>query len=123
MIPTYYLIRTEINLTRIEMHCCPFCNQDLEVDGSWIVCEPCGVDFVFHDSTGFHIKFDRTIGKYKAALNLYPEANITLLTAFDVEASDNDPDNGYSQIKITYCMTNVTPNNVLDKMKLLMVWQ
>lgn len=104
---------------------CPFCKEVLEEDDRWLVCNTCGVDFVYSALTGLHIKFDRTVGHWEWALNLYPDDNRTVLTAFhSLQPGEDWHDNdSYSRIEIAYCMTNITPNNVIDKIKLIMVWQ
>lgn len=111
---------------------CPYCQRPLIIDGRWSECNKCRVSFAQWDDTpGLHIKWEREIyldnGYYWViALNLYPEANRTILTAFHSNyiASDNPSDDlGHTEIKLDHCMTNITPDNCLDKIKFLLVWQ
>lgn len=122
MIPTYRLTPKKGD-EYFEMDGCPYCHEVLEADDRWWVCHTCGVDFVYSTRTGLHIKFDRTIGNWETALNLYPEDNRTVLTAFSSQYLSGDSSSGNTRVEIPHCMTNITPHNVVDKMKLIMVWQ
>lgn len=123
MIPKYWLITNAYGRQRIAMAHCPFCHYDLRGDGEWLVCLTCEVDFSWHDTDGFHIKFDRTIKTWETALNLYPEANKTILTTYDSRqlSSDDLLEHNSTRVEIAYCMTNITPQNVVEKVKLIMV--
>ena len=106
---------------------CPHCKQPMKTDGDWDECETCHVGYVYGELNGHHIKWEREIGAWAIALNLYPDVNRTVLTAFNTTYGLNQDDiydeSGHTEIKLDHCMTNVTPENCLDKIKLLLVWQ
>jgi len=103
---------------------CLYCKQPLHVVGYWEDCKICGVSF----DDEFHIKWERRIGKSQVVLNLYsyPNLNRTVLSAItDDYLSNIHPDidsAGRTEIILDYCMKNVTPENVVEKMKLLLIF-
>lgn len=107
---------------------CTYCKKPLDEDGRWFQCnEGCGVCYVYQDDGSLHIKFEREIGDWAIALNLYPVQNKTVLTAFHTTyglQSDNvDEDKGRTHIEIPHCMRDVvTPENCLDKIKLILMF-
>jgi len=105
---------------------CPHCEKPLKACGSWEECKTCYVSFVYEGSRGLHIKWERIIGEWFIALNLYPETDETVLLAYHTKGLNSDDpldDSGYSEVRLDHCMTNITPQNCLDKIKLLLVWQ
>jgi hypothetical protein len=94
-------------------------------DGRWLVCKPCHVSFVFDRDHNLYIQFEKTHNNWCLTLNLYPNENKTVLTAFRAADPNQSPDveDEYIRTEIAQCMTDVTPANCLDKMKLIMVFQ
>lgn len=95
-------------------------------DGIWWDCENgCRYDYNYTDDRGYHHKFEAELGDWFCALNLYPEQNKTVVTAFhkDYLAVDHiDSNTGHTEISISYCMTSVTPQNVKEKLKLILMF-
>jgi hypothetical protein len=102
---------------------CQYCHSPLQQDGGWQTCSTCQVDYYQHDTDGLHIKWWRDIGHLSIALNLFPEANKTLLWVYDQSHNYVDDPKAVTQIEIPYCVQNVTPENCLDKIKLLLTFQ
>ncbi len=99
---------------------CRFCKEPMVVNGLWLICKPCGVDFTWA-SEELHIKFDREWNDWYLALNLYPEQNRMVLGVFRINSDSEAVE--YRRIVLEDCMADVTPQNCLDKMKLIMVFQ
>jgi hypothetical protein len=107
---------------------CYFCNNPYlhysDNFGYWQDCKICGVSF----DDEFHIRWERRIGKSQVVLNLYSYHNLnkTVLSAItDDYLSNIHPDidsAGRTEIILDYCMKNVTPENVVEKMKLLLIF-
>lgn len=105
---------------------CQFCDKPLIlIGGNWKECKYCQVSYYQGEYRGLHIKWERQIGDWGVALNLYPDVNKTVLVAHNNKLLLDIPpkDYNFTEIKLNHCMTNITPNNCLDKMKLLLVWQ
>lgn len=105
---------------------CLYCHHPATKDGRWFQCEQgCRVAFLYQDDETIHIKFEREVGLWNCALNLYPGQNKTVLTAFHTNwglSNDNvDDDRGHTHIEIPSLM-NVNPTNCQDKIKLIFVF-
>lgn len=101
---------------------CQYCNHFLKQDGAWQFCDVCDVNYRYNGWGDLHIRWDRKINDWDVALNLYPHDNKTILTAFHSSYMDHS-DQGHTHIELPYCMQNVNPDNCLDKMRLLLVFQ
>jgi|SRR5271166_1306614 len=103
---------------------CLHCRQPLEKEGDWFNCTQCGVNFCLNGNY-LHIKWERQIGDWYVALNLYPDGNRTVLCAHHKKYldSNNLADSDYTRIVVEHCMTNITAENCVAKMKLLLIWQ
>ena len=105
---------------------CPFCSGLLTgrvyVAGlySWNECSSCKVSFTKgRDTNGRHIKFELRIDDWMVALNLYPDANTSVLTAYHPEGSLENS----TRIELDYCPTDITPANVQEKARFILTWQ
>ena len=102
---------------------CPFCSGKFCIRQSgkygWRQCTTCLVSFVRLADVGTHIKFELGIDDWMVALNLYPEANTCVLTAYHSEGSLENS----TRIEMDYCPTDITPANVKEKAKFMLVWQ
>jgi hypothetical protein len=103
------------------MNTCPHCQNPLTKDGPAMECSTCQVAF-FHDKIdGQHIKWERTINNFDWALNIYPETNHSSLMGFR-SSPVHDGDLVLTQIKIDCAIQNVTPDNVVDKIKHILLF-
>lgn len=101
---------------------CEFCNKPCRPDGQWWECCHCEVAYEKSTKNGHHIKFERVIGEWAYALNLYPEANITVLTGFHNSFNLNSSSHGKLEIKLPSMMQNVNQHNCIDKIKLILLF-
>lgn len=105
---------------------CHYCQQECQEDGDWQECLSCRVCYIRGETRGLHIKWEREIGNWACALNLYPEDNSTVLTAFRedyISSDDLNYESGHTEIRLNHCMKNVNQYNCVDKMKLLLMFQ
>lgn len=104
---------------------CPHCEQIMEADGNWSVCEPCGYNYVY-GTYGPHHKFEATLGDWACAINVYPDLNETILTAYHasygIDSDDTSNNHGHTRVRIPHAMNDLTPDKVLDKIKLILMF-
>jgi hypothetical protein len=95
-------------------------------DTFWWDCDPCGYCFTHLKDRGTHHKFELVLGDWCCALNIYSDLNVTVLTAFHttygLTDTDTSHDHGFARIEIPYAMKGITPTNLPDKIKLIMVF-
>lgn len=103
---------------------CPHCHQPLRDDWHadphytrWDECHTCNVIFIEGGSHGPHIKWERDYNNLHIALNIYPQSNLTILSIHN--PSKEDP-SCWKEITLHTAMQNVTPDNCLEKIKLLL---
>jgi hypothetical protein len=105
---------------------CPHCEQFMDEDGNWSVCNPCGYNYVYSDSKGPHHKFEATLGDWACAVNVYPDLNKTVLTAYHssygIDSDDVSHDHGHTHIELPHAMNDLTPDKVIDKIKLILMF-
>lgn len=105
---------------------CPYCLNFMEEDGAWWDCERCGYDYNYSDTKGPHHKFEYVLGDWCCALNVYPDLNKTVLTAFHTSYGLTDDDtaheHGHTHIEIPHAMDDITPDKVADKIKLILMF-
>lgn len=109
---------------------CAFCQQPCVPAKDWLNCESCDVAFIY-TREGLCIQFSLTIGEWDYALNLYPDADKTVLVGFHkiYGITGSSPksgvafDRGNTWIELKHSMVGVTPQNVADKVKMMLVFQ
>lgn len=105
---------------------CLYCQHPCYADGEWAVCDLCEANYELNDELSFHIRFDRDIGNWTYALNLYPESKRTVLVGFNSKHSLNwgDPltHKEYLNIELDSCMKGVTSSNCVNKIKTILLF-
>ena|ERR1035437_3550576 len=109
---------------------CLYCNCECTITSpasDWYDCEPCGVRFANDNSNDIskffkvpfetHIKFERDIGDWAYALNLFPDSNRTILFPYNTASGDYP-----NEIVINHCMNEITPQNCIDKIKTIILF-
>ena len=99
---------------------CDYCKRPCQQDGTWWDCLHCEVCYEQSETLGRHIKFERMNNDWAYALNLYPEKNLTVLTAFKTTAPIHER---HEEIRIPYLMKNVNQHNAMDKIRMLLIFQ
>lgn len=103
------------------MNLCQFCQNELTQDGPAMECKTCDVTYFKDRIEGQHIKWERTIGDFSWALNIYPDTNHSSLMGFRC-ADVYDSNLVLTQISIDHAVQNVNPDNVVDKIKHILVF-
>jgi hypothetical protein len=115
---------------------CEFCNKQIKVkdyfagDCGSFVCNDCGVTWQSDIEDGIQVKFDRRIDNgVRYCLSLYPERNKTVLI-IAMPNPNTDPWSystvtryTYDEIELKECMEGVTPQNILDKIKMILIFR
>jgi hypothetical protein len=100
---------------------CTFCQQPFIKDNLWLHCKTCNVSYYADRIQGIHIKWERTIGDFSWALNIYPDANRSALMGFRA-STVHDSDLILKQFQIDHAIQNVNPDNVVDKIKHILIF-
>ena len=95
---------------------CEFCNNPCRKDADWWECHHCEASYRECRLFGRHIKFERTKGEWSYALNIYPQANRTVLTGANREPR-------IIKLEIPYTLKNVNQHNAMDKIRMLLIFQ
>ena len=100
---------------------CLYCGEECPVD-QWDDnrCYKCQVCFSWGEK-GFHILFSSDMNDKKYALNLFPDANLTVLVIITYIPGSYKAWDHYQEMNFQY-IPNVTPQNVKDKIKTLLVF-
>jgi hypothetical protein len=101
---------------------CYYCNKQLSYnrEGSkWLECTDCDVLYDHDKELGVHIKWIREINGNFWALNLYIDQNLTYLSGYFPNRSEEDL---YSEIKLDY-LIHVNKDNVVNKIKTILTFQ
>lgn len=108
---------------------CPHCSQMMRVNNAiWQYCSPCGFWSTYDDGSGngWHFKYECYVGDWACALNLYPDDDKSVITAIHkkfMNSNLDDHEHPATRIPINHCIKNITPQNVIDKIKLILLYQ
>ena len=103
---------------------CQYCKLPLKIAGGWKECTTCYVNFCPNTESGIHIKWEREVGEWYVALNLYPDIDKTVLVAHNKYHDFPElTDEKQTRIELPTCMRDITPENCVTKMKFLLLWQ
>ena len=103
---------------------CPYCfkmMQEIYSEPGWQECRTCSFLYT-HDFNGLHQTFICRVGDLVCYLNLYPDIEKSVLRV-DKEPIYSNLINNLTEIRINHCMKNITPQNVIDKIKLILLYQ
>lgn len=100
---------------------CIFCHQSLVPD-QWkdYRCDTCNVVLCNHEMYGAQTLFIRSMNNKRYCLNLFPQANITVLVICNEITNERGRD--YKELVFNHNIPNVTPQNAEDKIKTLLVF-
>lgn len=104
---------------------CLSCNTELGKPlQSWMKCERCEVIYLQYDCDPqyHHIKWERTIGDMEWALNIYPNQNYSVLVGNERKSEEPWMDGDFTEIKIDYAITDVSPKNIINKIKTIITF-
>lgn len=99
---------------------CDYCQEIAILDSRYDEwkCPDCKVTFMTYRGESKHIRFFRSFNHKDYYLNLFTDSQQTKL----VIKNDNTGDFDFSEININYYLVGVTPENVIEKIKLLLVF-
>jgi hypothetical protein len=99
---------------------CEFCQQETILDSSYDEwkCLTCHVAILSYEGESKHIRFSSHFNNNDYYLNLFTDSQQTLLVIKKSDSGDFD----FSEIKVEYYLDGVTPDNVIEKIKLLLVF-
>lgn len=105
------------------MHCL-YCN--ILISGKiseWVKCDKCNVEFhnFCYDKSLHHIKWERTINQTNWALNIYPYQQYSILVGSPIEYQPYFGTECLTEIEMN-CALKVSPENIISKMKTLIMF-
>lgn len=97
---------------------CQFCSNKVTEFEDGYRCYIC--DFSISHEHGTHIKWQRELGSWSWALNIYPNDNKSVLWGSMIDCKSEVK---IKTIKIPYTVKSVTPDNVIQKIKTILIFQ
>jgi hypothetical protein len=101
---------------------CQFCSNKVTKFEDGFNCYICDFSINSNYENSIQIKWQRNLGNWWWALNIYPENNESVLWGSLIDCNSKS-EVKIKTIKIPYTVKNVTPDNVIQKIKTILTFQ